>query len=437
MFRTSPENFGVIIVPLLAMVVRFGVHGRPTRDAIKLGMLGWRQGGQQLGARAGQVRAPELRTRIFSRTTARGSPASPCNPKFAQRRQPAADLTFVLGACVPVQLLRDQRDVPMRSLDTSPVLIGQSRAIRQILDVIEKLRDSDAPVLLMGETGTGKEVVARTIHAAQGQGHFVPIDCSTLPAPLLETELFGHVRGAFTGAAVNKPGLVDVADGGTAFFDEVGELPLELQAKLLRLLQHKEFRPVGSVTPRKANFRVISATNRSLADAVRQGSFRPDLYYRLSVVEIHVPPLRERKEDIPLLVEHFLRSYARNLSVTPDCLDVMTAYDWPGNVRELENVVRRMAALSSNSVLDVGDLPQAVRGAATEKKPPAQCLAAAATAEMASCQVRRPPTMADIEKSAILQALEYTRGDRTMAAALLRIGRTTLYRKLKEYRLAG
>lgn len=335
--------------------------------------------------------------------------------------------------------------MPLASGDHPPVLVGRSPRIRQILQLIEKLGRTKSPILLLGETGTGKEVVARAIHDVNPAGPFVPIDCSALSGPLMESELFGHTRGAFTGAAGPKKGLVEAAEGGTAFFDEIGELPLEVQAKLLRVLQEKEFRPVGSVERRKANFRVIAATNRELAREVEAGRFRRDLYYRLNVVAIRLPPVREHKEDIPLLASHFLAQYGKNHSIARECLDAMVSYDWPGNVRELENCVQRMVAINSGPLLHTADLPSSIQNHLAARKQAELSLKAAAgraangdSAPAAEAGLfRRDPVLsiAEMEKRAIRQALEYTKGDRVMAAHLLGIGRTTLYRKLKEYRL--
>src|SRR5246127_4041808 len=216
------------------------------------------------------------------------------------------------------------------------VLVGQSPRTRQVLHLIQKLGKCRWPALLLGETGTGKEVVARAIHNISPNGPFVTIDCSAMVGPLMESELFGHVKGAFTGAAVAKIGLIESANGGTALFDEIGELPLDLQAKLLRVLQEKEFRPVGSVTTRRSDFRIIAATNRDLAKEVEKGTFRRDLYFRLNVINIRLSPLRERREDIPALINHFLSRVGGGYSVTAEALEVMLSYEWPGNVRELE-----------------------------------------------------------------------------------------------------
>src|SRR5271165_6920914 len=218
--------------------------------------------------------------------------------------------------------------------ESAPLLVGQSPRIRNVLRMVEKLGRCPWPVLLLGETGTGKEVVARSIHNVHAAGPFVTIDCSALVGPLVESELFGHVKGAFTGAVAPKTGLIEAANGGTAFFDEIGELPLDLQAKLLRVLQEKEFRPLGSLNTRRSDFRIIAATNRDLAKEVEKGTFRRDLFFRLNVINIRLAPLRERKEDIPELIHHFLNRVGGNYSLTAEAMEVMFSYEWPGNVRE-------------------------------------------------------------------------------------------------------
>lgn len=332
-------------------------------------------------------------------------------------------------------------------VDPPPVLVGRSPRIRQIQQLIQKAGKTQAPVLILGETGTGKEVAARLIHSVRNRGPFVPIDCSALAGPLLESELFGHARGAFTGAVAAKRGLVEAASGGTAFFDEIGELPLELQAKLLRLIQQKEFRPVGSLELRKADFRLLAATNRDLAQEVERGRFRADLYFRLNVVTLRLPPLRERKEDIPELIAHFLTKYGGGrYSLTRECQDAMLAYDWPGNVRELENAIERMVALNSGPLLHAADLPTGIQNHLAARQAGQAALAAVAGgASLAGRQHGASPerpglrpvlSMTEMEREAILRALEFTKGDRVMAAHLLGIGRTTLYRKLKEYRIS-
>jgi DNA-binding NtrC family response regulator len=317
--------------------------------------------------------------------------------------------------------------------------------------MIEKLGRCRWPALLLGETGTGKEVVARQIHQISPQGPFVTIDCSSMVGPLMESELFGHVKGAFTGAATTKIGLIEAANGGTAFFDEIGELPLDLQAKLLRVLQEKEFRPVGALNSRRSDFRIIAATNRDLAKEVEKGTFRRDLFFRLNVINIRLSPLRERKEDIPELVNHFLTRVGGNYTLTAETLEVMLSYEWPGNVRELENCIQHMVAINSGPLLHVADLPSNLQNHILQKK--TQYLTAAATAWQGTTELAPvlptgvplaaiPATLAaiiplmELERRAIMNALEYTKGDRAVAAHLLGIGRTTLYRKLKEYQLA-
>lgn len=333
------------------------------------------------------------------------------------------------------------------------VLIGQSLRNRQVLQLIEKLGKCRWPALLLGETGTGKEVVARAIYNVTSAGPFVTIDCSSLVGPLMESELFGHVKGAFTGAATAKIGLLESANGGTAMFDEIGELPLDLQAKLLRVLQEKEFRPVGSITTRRSDFRIIAATNRDLAKEVEKGAFRRDLFFRLNVMKIRLAPLRERSEDIPALINHFLSRVGGNYTVTAEALEVMLTFPWPGNIRELENCIQHMVAINSGPLLHVADLPSHLQNHILQKK--SQYLAAAATVRPAATgsQYSVPDAanaspahgsqndssvipLAELERRAILNALEYTKGDRAVAAHLLGIGRTTLYRKLKEYQPA-
>ncbi len=337
--------------------------------------------------------------------------------------------------------------------ETRHVLVGQSPRTRQVLHLIEKLGKCRWPALLLGETGTGKEVVARAIHNISHSGPFVTIDCSSMVGPLMESELFGHVKGAFTGAATAKIGLIESANGGTAMFDEIGELPLDLQAKLLRVLQEKEFRPVGAITTRRSDFRIIAATNRDLAKEVEKGAFRRDLFFRLNVINIRLAPLRERREDIPALINHFLGRMGGSYSVTAEAMEVMLNYDWPGNVRELENCIQHMAAINSGPLLHVADLPSNLQNFILQKK--TQYLTAAAGApppfpsEPGAADSPSLPLpgitssmpgvipLVELERRAIMNALDYTKGDRAIAAHLLGIGRTTLYRKLKEYHLAS
>ncbi|MDX2266565.1 MAG: sigma 54-interacting transcriptional regulator [Bryobacter sp.] len=329
------------------------------------------------------------------------------------------------------------------------VLIGQSPRMKQLQRLIDKLGRSKWPVLILGETGTGKEVVARSIHHVNPDGPFVTIDCSAMVGPLMESELFGYVKGAFTGAVSNKTGLIEMANGGTAFLDEIGELPLDLQAKLLRVLQEKEFRPVGGLVQKRADFRIMAATNRDLAKEVEKGTFRRDLYYRLNVVTLRLSPLRERREDIPHLIRHFMERYNRQQPMEPEVLEALMSYDWPGNVRELENCIQHMLAVNSGPAFYSRDLPSNVLNGVSRRPVPVplppmmaaplpafEIPAPAAPSQPGPAPVLSPSPvvpLAELEKQAILKALEYTKGDRLSAATLLGIGRTTLYRKLKEY----
>jgi len=278
-------------------------------------------------------------------------------------------------------------------------------------------------VLILGESGTGKELVARSIHfsGTRQQKPFVPVDCSGLVPTLIESELFGYVKGAFTGAQHSRQGLFATAEGGTVFLDEIGDLPVDLQAKLLRALQEREIRPVGATERIRINLRVIAATNRDLESAIRTGGFRQDLYFRLNVVQIKLPPLRERKSDIPLLVSSFLEKFSdpqRDVrTISEDAMRRLVSYDWPGNVRELENAIERAVALGSGPLLHVGDLPSNLQYSPEQPLP--------ASDELLPLE--------ELERRAIVRALRETAGDKLAAARLLGIGKTTLYRKLKQY----
>ena len=323
-------------------------------------------------------------------------------------------------------------------LDTSPLatLVGDSAAMQQVHSQVLKMGKSRFPVLVLGETGTGKEVVARAIHNVEARGPFVVVDCSSLVGPLMESELFGYAKGAFTGAHNQKLGLLDAANGGTAFFDEIGELPMDMQMKLLRVLQQKEFRAVGALAQRSSNFRVIAATNRNLAKEVEAGRFRQDLYYRLNVMRLRLPALRNRRDDIPVLVAHFLSRYGNDHRLSTEALDSLHEYEWPGNIRELEHTVQQMVAMNSGPWITPADLPSTVVNMTAERE-------FLATGTMPISSTSPTPggaghgiiPLADVERRAILEAIDFTKGDRTVAAAMLGIGRTTLYRKLKEYGL--
>jgi DNA-binding NtrC family response regulator len=318
--------------------------------------------------------------------------------------------------------------------------VGRSPRIVQLRSQIERLGIRRCPVLIQGESGTGKEVAARSLYNAAPRGQFVPIDCGSLVGTMMESELFGHVRGAFTGAVDTKRGLIEQANGGTAFFDEIGELPLELQVKLLRVLQEQELRPLGSLQRIKIDVRLVAATNRDLQIEVAAGRFREDLFHRLNVIRLTLPPLRERKEDIPLLVERFLSQANGRYMLSHDAAEALMQYDWPGNIRELMNCLERMMSFNSGPLLHFSDLPTGVANF-TRAQTPAGFIAAVATgARPGSVATTILPQqdvvpLHELEKRAIQHAIKHTLGDRTIAAQLLGIGRTTLYRKLKEYQL--
>jgi DNA-binding NtrC family response regulator len=302
-------------------------------------------------------------------------------------------------------------------------LIGVSVKMQRVYRLIERVSQHAYPVLILGESGTGKELVARSVHysGVRRNKPFIPVDCSSLVPTLIEAELFGYVKGAFTGALHAKQGLMEIADGGTLFLDEIGDLPFDMQAKLLRALQEKEVRPVGSTDRIPLSARIIAATNRDLDVAVRQGTFRQDLFFRLNVVQIKIPPLRERKTDIPILVNSFLEKFSdangRMRTISEDAIARMMAYDWPGNVRELENAIERAIALGSGPILHAGDLPTNLQYGTGDRLP----------------QNDELLPLDELERRAILRALREAGGDKLAAARMLGIGKTTLYRKLKQY----
>jgi len=305
-------------------------------------------------------------------------------------------------------------------------IVGRAPEMEKLYRIIAKAAHSSHPVLILGESGTGKEMVARSIHFSgpYRDKPFIPVDCGSLVPTLIESELFGYVKGAFTGAVQSKEGLLAIAEGGTIFLDEVGELPTDLQAKLLRAIQEKEIRPVGGTKQLPINVRILAATNRDLEQAVAQGTFRRDLYFRLNVLSLRIPPLRERRQDIPLLAAHFLERQVRTSGqeriLADDALKVMLAYDWPGNVRELENCLERACAFTTGPILHVRDLPSDIHSAP-------------GTVAQANEGGPKIIPMAELEKLTILNTITQLNGDKLLAARLLGIGKTTLYRKLKEY----
>jgi DNA-binding NtrC family response regulator len=329
-------------------------------------------------------------------------------------------------------------------------IVGSSAKIQEVLRLASRLKDTRTPVLISGESGTGKELVARAIHfrGVFAGRPFVAVDCGSLVPTLIESELFGYEKGAFTGALRSKQGLFQSADGGSVFLDEIGELPLELQAKLLRVLQEKEVRPVGSNQRIKVDVRIIAATNRDLESAYKNGTFRKDLYFRLNVVTVHVPALRERRSDIPVLVHWFLDRYApgSDLHVSHSAMRALLQYDWPGNVRELENCVERAVALGNGEIIDLGDLPPSIAAAdlpGAIASGSASSLASEFSGDVASAGSRSiaaplsTTDLEDIERATIQRVFEQVKGDKALAGRMLGISRATLYRKLKRYNISG
>jgi len=329
-------------------------------------------------------------------------------------------------------------------------IIGSSAKIQEVLRIASRLKDTRTAVLISGESGTGKELIARAIHyrGAFANRPFVAVDCGSLVPTLIESELFGYEKGAFTGALKSKQGLFQSADTGSVFLDEIGELPLELQAKLLRVLQEKEVRPVGSNQRVKVDVRIIAATNRDLEAAYKNGTFRKDLYFRLNVVTVHVPALRERRSDIPMLVSWFCERYApgSDLRASSAAMKALMNYDWPGNVRELENCVERAVALGNGTLIDLSDLPPTIAAltppasrTSSDSAPELVSDLAAATASSVSENAAALSTtdLEDIERATIQRVFEQVHGDKALAGRMLGISRATLYRKLKRYNITG
>lgn len=343
------------------------------------------------------------------------------------------ELSLVLERALEHQRLRTEVETLRRSLDRKygfESIIGRSPALLEVLDLASRAAQSDASVLITGETGTGKELLARAIHqnSARKHGPFVTINCGAIPSELLESELFGHVKGAFTGAVAHKKGRVEMADGGTLFLDEIGELPMPLQVKLLRFLQTGEVEKVGATERNQVDVRVIAATHRSLEAMMEDGTFREDLYYRLAVIPLRLPPLRERAEDIPILVEHFFekarkRYNRQDLYFAPSLMKYFTSYRWPGNVRELENVIERLVVLSRGPEITVEDLPENLRRIPDS---------------LERLEISLPPdgiSLEEVERELIRRALEKFNWNQSQAARYLNISRKTLIYRMKKYRL--
>lgn len=317
----------------------------------------------------------------------------------------------------------------LRKSSDFKTIVGKSEEMEKVFNLVDKVAESDSTIMIFGESGTGKELIARAIHQRSNRagGPFVSINCGALPESLLESELFGHVKGSFTGAIKDKEGLFKVAQGGTFFLDEVGETSPTIQVKLLRVLQEREIIPVGGTNPIRVEVRLIAATNADLEKAVKQENFRADLFYRLNVIPIHLPPLRKRRDDIPLLVNHFLAKYNENIepkhqkAITKSAMDILVNYNWPGNVRELENVIERAVILSDGNEIKVEALPDKIR----QKEPSSQRLI------MDKVQV----TLEELEREYLIKVLDDTNWQKKKASAILGINASTLYRKIQRYGL--
>ena len=312
-------------------------------------------------------------------------------------------------------------------------IIGSSASLLRALDVAARVASTDATVLIYGETGTGKELVAKAIHlrSSRRERPFMTINCGAIPRELLESELFGHVKGSFTGAFTHKKGKVEIADGGTVLLDEIGEMPLELQVRILRLIQEREIEKIGATSPTKVDVRIVAATHRELGSMVKAGSFREDLYYRLLVVPINIPPLRERLGDIPVLVQHFfeksrIKHSRTEMVMSSDLLSYFTKYDWPGNVRQLENAVERLVLLARDSVITPADLPDFLQSPAA---PQGESMPMALPEGGISLEA--------LEKDLILQALKKSAGNQTRAARYLNMSRRALAYRLEKYDVAA
>jgi transcriptional regulator with PAS, ATPase and Fis domain len=327
-----------------------------------------------------------------------------------------------------------EEDVNTNQPDSvAPLLIGEHTLIQKIGQLVRKVAPTDATILIMGESGTGKELVARAVHAYSQRGDrpFIPVNCGAIPAELLESEMFGHERGAFTGAIGQRAGMFQLANGGTIFLDEVGEMSPTLQVKLLRVLQDREVRPVGGDRPLRVDVRVLAASNKDLASEVEGGRFREDLFYRLQVIPIVMPPLRERRSDIPLLARHFLEKHNRKrggrpVTVTEEAMVHLWEYDWPGNVRELENLLERLVILSEDGTITLQHLPPQIRSLISEKKIPRPALG--------EHGLDLNTAVEEFENRLIEEALRRTKGNKQAAARLLGLKRTTLVAKLRRRR---
>jgi len=318
--------------------------------------------------------------------------------------------------------------------DTFKDIVGESESIRQVFDIVERVADSDTTIMITGETGTGKGIIARAIHrrSYRRDGPFVQINCGAISEGLLESELFGHVKGAFTGATADKPGKFELAKGGTIFLDEIGDMSPDLQVKVLRVLEENEFERVGSVQTINTNARIIAATHRDLEEEVQKGNFREDLFYRLYVIPIVLTPLKDRRSDIPLLIAYFLEkiSFAKGretVKISSKVMDLLLSHSWPGNVRELKNLIERLVVLSKSGKIQPVDLPDRIKGIRRPGNRP--------NIEQYADGVNFNTAVTEYEKALILRALERSNWVKNRAAELLQIKRTTLVEKIKRYKI--
>src|SRR5262247_1649768 len=341
----------------------------------------------------------------------------------------ALEKQFLLREAEELREKTEQLERQLKMAEARPTLIFKSKAMQQIEDLINAMAPSDANALIVGESGVGKEVIANAIHARSRRAGkpMVKLNCAAFPQTMIEGELFGYVKGAFTGATQDFPGMIAAADSGTLFLDEISDMPAELQTRFLRVLQEREYRPLGSTQTMKADFRAIASTNRPITQALSENRLRSDLYYRLNTFQIEVPPLRKRKEDIPPLIAQFVKQFSQQLGkpepdVSPDAFQKLLDYSWPGNVRELQNAIEYAVVLARQGAIGVKELPAEIQ------LPPAL-----QQAELSALPRKGVQTLDDLERNAILQALAECRGNKKKAAELLGIQRPTLYNKLKRY----
>jgi DNA-binding NtrC family response regulator len=347
--------------------------------------------------------------------------------QYLEKKAKSDEIGLVVRNAIEMQRVRTQNSYLKREIKKNhdaKDIIGTSEEMVRVFRMVDKVAGSESTVMIFGESGTGKELVAREIHYRSNrvQGPFVSINCGAIPRDLLESSLFGHMKGSFTGAVKDQAGLFSVAEGGTFFLDEVGEMPLATQVKLLRALQEREIIPVGGTKPFKIDCRLVAATNADLEREVAEGRFRADLFYRLDVIPIHLPPLRSRRDDVPLLVDYFLRKLASDgtpKTITKDAMELLIKYDWPGNVRELENVIERAVILDEDGTVDTDDLPDKVRFGTSAK---------------GSLIIDTPTlTLDELEREYILKVLSYTSWQKKRTSEILGINASTLYRKLLTY----